>query len=206
MSHTDENMKPSTVADIKADVQSVSTEARRRLLKGGLAGAPVLMTLASRPVHATGAVCATPSGYYSATTFNSRNPQNVTCTGRTPGYWKTHILPNDHPYAWPSPYIPTGTSASLFGVVFTGNPFGPNATLLDVLNLGGGGYIAVGRHIVAALLNAKTGIATVLTVPQVLAIWAKFAYPGLYTSYQVSPGVLWTADQLDAYLVTTQTV
>lgn len=211
MSHTDENMKPTTEVGEKADIQAASVETRRRLLKGGLAGAPVLMTLASRPAHATGAVCATPSGYYSAQTFHSHNPQNVTCTGLTPGYWKTHIDPGDHPYAWPSPYIPTTTfapptPATKFNDVFGSNPFPANViTLLDVLNQGGGGAIAVGRHIVAALLNAKSGTATVLTVAQVLAIWANFASSG-FVSYQVSPGVIWSASQLDDYLVTTQTV
>jgi hypothetical protein len=44
----------------------------------------------------------------------------------------------------------------------------PGLTLLDVLKQGGGGLQALGRHTVAALLNASSGINFGLTTTQVI--------------------------------------
>lgn len=63
--------------------------------------------------------------------------------GCTPGYWKQ----DQHFDSWV-----TYTPATLFGSVFE-DAF-PGKTLLQVLNLGGGGLNALGRHTVAALLNS----------------------------------------------------
>jgi hypothetical protein len=78
--------------------------------------------------------------------------------GCTPGYWKQ----DQHFWAWTAPYTP----ATLFSAVFE-DAF-PGKTLLQVLGLGGGGLNALGRHTVAALLNAAA---------------ANVAYP--YTALQV---------------------
>ncbi len=67
--------------------------------------------------------------------------------GCTPGYWKHH----HHFDSWTAPYTPS----TLFGDVFE-NAF-PGKTLLEVLKQGGGGLKALGRHTVAALLNAASG-------------------------------------------------
>jgi len=65
--------------------------------------------------------------------------------GCTPGYWKQ----SQHFDSWVTPpYYPNSTYFDeLFGV-------GPNVTLLEALGTGGGGAKALGRHAVAALLNA----------------------------------------------------
>lgn len=62
--------------------------------------------------------------------------------GLTPGFWKNHVE------AWVG-YETTDSFRSIFGV-------GPNRSLMDVLNTGGGKFIALNRHAVAALLNANT--------------------------------------------------
>lgn len=67
--------------------------------------------------------------------------------GCTPGYWRQ----TQHFGNWPAPYTPQ----TLFSAVFD-DGF-PGKTLLDVLWLGGGGLDALGRHTVAALLNAASG-------------------------------------------------
>jgi hypothetical protein len=67
--------------------------------------------------------------------------------GCTPGYWKQ----SHHFDSWPAPYTP-GTA---FSAVFE-NAF-PGKTLQQVLSQGGGGLKALGRHLVAALLNAASG-------------------------------------------------
>jgi hypothetical protein len=74
--------------------------------------------------------------------------------GLTPGFWKNHVD------CWVG-YSPSDKFADVFGVTITiGGPGGSDPTLLQVLGAGGGVnekqgvYIALGRHAVAALLNA----------------------------------------------------
>jgi hypothetical protein len=81
--------------------------------------------------------------------------------GCTPGYWKQ----SHHFDSWPAPYLPTASFAS---AGFT-NAF-PGMSLVDVLSQGGGGLKALGRHAVAALLNAASpGVSYDLTVAQVIS-------------------------------------
>ena len=61
----------------------VKRDARRRILTGGLVGAPVIMTLASRPAVANHC---TISGMMSG---NTSKVHDVDCRGFTPGGWKT---------------------------------------------------------------------------------------------------------------------
>ncbi|MGQ0714522.1 MAG: hypothetical protein ACT4PJ_12445 [Gemmatimonadaceae bacterium] len=66
--------------------------------------------------------------------------------GCTPGFWKNSVG------SWP----PTGFSPNQnFDVVFGVSAFNPDITLLQALNLGGGGLNALARHAVAALLNSS---------------------------------------------------
>lgn len=66
--------------------------------------------------------------------------------GCTPGYWKQY----QHFVSWPGTYAPDTLFADVFEDAFSG------MTLLEVLELGGGGLNALGRHVVAALLNAAS--------------------------------------------------
>lgn len=77
--------------------------------------------------------------------------------GCTPGYWKQ----SQHFDSWTAPYDPgdlfsatIGTRADASTVTFD-NAF-PGMTLLQVLQQGGGGLNALGRHTVAALLNTAS--------------------------------------------------
>ena len=63
--------------------------------------------------------------------------------GCTPGYWKQVR----HFDSWVN-YSPDDIFSDVFGV-------GPAVTLLEALKTGGGGEAALGRHAVAALLNAN---------------------------------------------------
>lgn len=67
--------------------------------------------------------------------------------GCTPGYWKQR----HHFDSWVT-YEPGDVYDDVFGVDVFGD-----MTLLEVLKQGGGGAKALGRHSVAALLNAATG-------------------------------------------------
>jgi hypothetical protein len=66
--------------------------------------------------------------------------------GCTPGYWKQA----QHFGSWTAPYAP----ATAFGSVFA-NAF-PGKSLLQILETNSGGLNALGRHSVAALLNAAS--------------------------------------------------
>lgn len=93
---------------------------RRRFLQGGVATAPVLMTLVSRPV--LGAVqCVTPSAFVSANA--SVAGVGVVCEGHTPDYWADAS-------SWPPPFRPD----TPFNDVFGPNPDYPCDTLLDVVS------------------------------------------------------------------------
>jgi hypothetical protein len=82
--------------------------------------------------------------------------------GCTPGYWKQ----SQHFDSWTT-YLRTADFDTTFGVNF----FTPNLTLLEALENGGGDLDALGRHAVAALLNAASnGVAYPYTTTQVIAI------------------------------------
>jgi hypothetical protein len=70
-------------------------------------------------------------------------PPPVGAEGCTPGFWK------NHPAVWEG-----FSSSDDFDTVFAVNAFDPDISLLDALNLGGGGLHRLARHGTAALLNA----------------------------------------------------
>ncbi len=108
--------------------------------------------------------------------------------GCSPGYWKQ----TQHFDSWVAPYIPSGASATKFSTVFgtTHNPFGTK-TLLQVLQQGGGGINALGRHTVSALLNAAAigttnyGFSAASVISQFQAV-----YPGTATAQQALSDLL----------------
>lgn len=67
--------------------------ARRRLIAGGLAGAPIFLSLASRSALAN--TCVSPSRVFSGNA--SPHQENFSCGGRSPGYWKQP----QHFASWP---------------------------------------------------------------------------------------------------------
>jgi len=90
--------------------------------------------------------------------------------GCTPGYWKNHTC------KWPAPYRPTSSFNDTFGVA----AFDSDITLLAAARQGGGGINALGRHAVAALLNAaSTAVDFGMTPDQVIeAVQAALASGG----------------------------
>jgi hypothetical protein len=172
---------------------------RRRLLQGGLAAGPVLMTLFSRPVLAL--QCQSPSGFVSGNASVAAGAGPI-CSGLTPGYWKQ----TQHFGSWRPPYYPTtvggpgGHNATLFDTVFT--PHYSGQTLLNVLELGGGPPNDLARHVVAALLNAAAGLTPVLTVAAVKGIWSEYITKGYF---EPTAGVHWGDAQIVSYLTSTMT-
>jgi hypothetical protein len=94
-------------------------------------------------------------------TGNAAETQYGEGEGCTPGYWKKHT----GTAVWGTTYSPTG---SYFDEVFG---VGPHITLLQALETGGGGFNALGRHAVAALLNAdNSSIGYEFDIEEIIAL------------------------------------
>jgi hypothetical protein len=177
---------------------------RRRLLQGALAGAPVLMTLVSRPVLAQ--QCTTPSGFVSANA--STAGRVVNCTGHTPAFWANPMNFSQ----WPPGFNPTNPQVTRFGPpqgVFGNSPYNGNPTLVDALNAAATPHDAttdnVARYVSAAVLNAAKGLTPVLSVQAVKDIWSEYGATGYGAggSYSPSSGVHWNPNEIVEYLLTT---
>jgi hypothetical protein len=183
---------------------------RRRLVKGGLGAAPVLMTLVSRPVLGDSR-CFTPSGFHSMPT-SDHGPSQF-CAGRTPGFWKQEQKFSE----WPAPYFPTtvtgpgGHEAARFNAVLGApSPYTDTATFVDVLRTDDPGFSGpphdVARHVVAALLNVAKGWTPVLSEQLVKRIWSEYWGTGGGTVgfFEPTAGVRWSHEQIAFYLISTQ--
>jgi hypothetical protein len=95
--------------------------------------------------------------------------------GCTPGYWKQE----HHFDSWVG-YSPNQLFSSVFENAF------PGMTLLQVLEQGGGGLKALGRHTVAALLNASagSGVDYKYTTAEVIQKFNN-AYPATGAGYEI---------------------
>jgi hypothetical protein len=85
--------------------------------------------------------------------------------GCSHGFWKNHSE------SWPAQYSPNAQFSSVFENAF------PGMSLMDVLEQGGGGLNALGRQLVAALLNAATIEDFPLTTAQIISMFNE-VFPG----------------------------
>lgn len=190
----------------------------RRKLAGAALGAAVL-TLASRPVLA--GQCVTPSAACSGNLSQHGRP--TTCSGKSPGYWK------EHPESWPAPYLPgdctnqcndvsnwsggTPFHPTFMGDIFKAdldnNPVTPKTSIsmMQVMIMSNGNNPwglsdpdNLGMHIVAALLNAKSGYTPVLTEIAVINMWNEWATQGYF---EPTAGVQWNSAQIVTYIKST---
>jgi hypothetical protein len=107
----------------------------------------------------------TPTPTPTNTPTNTPTPVGEGCT---PGYWKQP----QHFDSWTAPYDPTDLFSDHFEDAF------PGLTLLEVLQQGGGGLNALGRHTVAALLNAASpDVSSVFTTADVINMF-NAVFPG----------------------------
>jgi len=127
------------------------------------------------------------------------------CSGRSPSYWKANRE------QWPSPYCAVkkvetsgvgGQDQTLFHSTTTGcqGYMFRGKTMLDVLDESGGSYEALGRHIVAALLNAAAGLTPVLNQNGVRDMWNSYITRGYY---EPTAGIRWDAEKIVTYIETT---
>jgi len=161
----------SFVPGVEAVASGENRENRRRLLKGIVASAPVIASVASRPVLA--ARNCTESGQLSG---NASGPDDE-CGGEgcTPGYWKNHLG------QWCQSYPPSATFYDVFGVILANDS---SITLEQVITFQVPNNVTcqhphppdlidnitrvLAYHAVAALQNACTSVAYDLTVTQVI--------------------------------------
>jgi hypothetical protein len=117
-------------------------------------------------------------GYYESTLVTDSDPAWIICHGGgegcTPGYWKQ----TQHFDSWPAPYYPDMLFSAVFEDAF------PGLTLRDVLSLHGGGLNALGRHTVAALLNAASSSVNYDLTPQQVIDSFNSVYPGTNGQYE----------------------
>lgn len=174
---------------------SASGLSRRRFAKAGAgASAGVIMTLVSQPAMAATELCVSASGAASAN-LSFHSDHLVACSGLSPGYWK------NHPASWQGALTsPTSQFNALFHAtartaaltpytcmqVVTANAF-PRANDPD----------NVAMHIMATLLNVRSGRIGFLTEINVIAIWNAYAANG---TYQPTYGVTWNGAQIVSYL------
>lgn len=107
----------------------------------------------SQPESATATAATSNGGYHPPPP-----PNHEPTEGCTPGYWKQP----HHFDSWVG-YSPNQQFSSVFANAF------PGMTLLEVLKQGGGQLNALGRHTVAALLNASSPDVDGLTTADVIA-------------------------------------
>jgi hypothetical protein len=215
------------MSDRSPDIQDTPSEASsndaidhsRRKLAGAALGISAVFTLASRPVLA--GQCMSPSAACSGNLSQHGTPPS--CLGVTPGYWKTHT-------GWPSPYTQGSCTSScskcqswsngtLFHPLFGGTKFmvdqdnNPNTpktslTLQQVMVMNNADYPGVtdpdniGAHIVAALLNARSGKtpSSILSETSVIGMWNEWVTKGYF---EPTAGVQWNSAQIVTYLKTT---
>lgn len=156
--------------------------ARRQLLRGGLAGAPALLAVVSRPATAIGTSCTTASAYSSLKSGVDNSLQ--TCSGCQPTWWVNNQK------SWP-----TGlTTSTLFKDKIGASSFYGTKTFLQCLKLGTSGNDGLVRLLVAAHLNAasvKTP-ATILSTGMISIIWSDYSSNGYFSP---TAGIQWGADQ-----------
>jgi hypothetical protein len=181
--------------DIPAGM-SAKGAARRRFAKAGAgASAGAILTLASQPGMAA-AVCTSPSGFMSGNL--SKHNHDVPCAGLSPGFWKTHHE------AWTGA-LTNGDAKFHQTFATTSRCAQMNAyTCFDIVDpdvvKNGDDPNNVGMHIMATLLNVRSGRIGFMTENQVRAIWNSFASTGTYTP---TAGVTWNGTQIVGYLVST---
>jgi len=160
---TEEGPSALTVTEILGDGMQVDSIQIVPETQAG-PGARILLT-------GTNTATATGLDYYNGVRikfFNSITPPPPPPTGGegcTPGYWKQR----HHFDSWVG-YAPSDLFDDVFDDAF------PGMTLLQVVSQGGGGLKALGRHTVAALLNASGSVDYAYTTQGVIdAFNAAFA-------------------------------
>lgn len=203
----EKNKTETEAAPVAPAHESGMSESRRRLMRAGLAAAPVVMTLKSRSVLAGGGhSCIKPSAFSSLQAANLKLSHAVrtdfTCFSH--GYWKNHPHPAPYydksksyflavPQGAPSGSVSAGFSPDV-GQQFQGK------TLQQVLMMNGGDIVALARHTVGTFLTAVAygddPTKVLLTTSQCKALWSALAVGGTWSPFT---GASWNLQDTLAY-------
>lgn len=172
---------------------------RRRFAKAGAgASAGVIMTLVSQPGMAVTEMCVSASGAASANLSFHSTHLDVPCAGRSPGFWK------NHPEEWPAARTSTDTKyLALWNAGRAVSKTSPlsSYTCMQVLDpkevANGADPQNVAMHVMATLLNVRSGRIGFLTENDVRAIWFSYSQTG---TYQPSAGIIWDGTKIVDYL------
>ena len=119
----------------------------------------VIASIALLVAGSAAAIAAKGGGTTAGVTSNASATQYAKPGGCTPGFWK------NHPTVWQG-YSPSDNFDKVFGVKYFGK-----LTLLQAAGLEGGGYNALARHAVAALLSASNPLIKYgLSAPEIIAM------------------------------------
>lgn len=178
---------------------------RRRLSQASLVAPVVLATLATKNALGATPYNCTVSGKLSGNTSTHHDPVDCKTLGVSPGCWKSpHVKGSATTYSdtkWPLPYKPS----TLFKIAFSTYPAGyQNKSMIDVLENGGGGDIALARAAVASLLNAyKFAPDYPLTPIQVQTLFNTTCNGGSINLSAIFPGITgsvsWTGSDVKDY-------
>ncbi|MFY7865278.1 hypothetical protein [Roseateles sp.] len=186
-SNSQDHSNPAADAKLGADAQAKKLAARRSLLKGGLAAAPVVMSAASRPVLAQ-TQCHGPTGFQSANISRMVGTGVNSCGSRkNPAAWLSQINDLPHPYK----------KTDKFNVLFAGTTkFSEDKhTLGSVLNSNAtGNDIAIAKLAIAALLN--TASTQVPTAEDIRKLWAGYCSG----NYRPNGEAAWPTSKFIIYL------
>ena len=178
---------------------------RRRLLRGSVGVAPVVLSLNSGRVMGLtnpAGQCASASAFGSMNVSRPRN--TVPCSGLSPGYWKQYTIK-----PWPPGCYPVRiaqNAATKFSGTFT--PIGPsmttNTTFLEVIDEPAQAFsTALARAVVAAILNGKSDRVplSLLPISQIQAMWTATVNGGRYSVPNST--ISWNAAEVVAYITST---
>jgi hypothetical protein len=177
--------------------------ARRRFTRVGLVVSGTALTTVANATGLSVHACASPSGSLSGG-LHSRSPDALpeTCDGLSPGGWKN----TGGGETWP-----VNRETFKFSDFYAcGNGFSKRyvgLTMLQVLDPQSFGQkvnrppdtAGLGRHLVAAFLNARSGKVNVLTELALKKIWQEYCGDGTYSP---AAGVNWDACQIVRYIST----
>lgn len=197
-------MEPSTRESGPVPTGETVSSSRRALLRAGAGSAPILLTLASRPVSAAES-CVVASSFVSVATFRSRNPKATTiqCVSKTVDDWyRVSCLPETGFISRPA-YLATTVGAYLGSTTSSYN----GTALWAVLKNGSTGVVHAGeigvlQHLIAMKLNLEKGFASApgnLTAPYLATVWVNYKQNGNRYSLPTS-GIDWDSAKLIGWL------
>jgi hypothetical protein len=156
-----------------ADASAGAGLRRRTLLRGGAAASPILLTLASGPVAATGN-CVVASSFVSANVYKSRNPgaNNIQCVTKTAQQLCQEAVDNAQANCNWSPHTNPVSTYVLGTVSLPGKGWTQATSCYDVFRNGGSGLQSGGNAgILQRLLALSYGAPSVFTPVYCQQIW-----------------------------------